>query len=110
VLQPEFHRGNDGAPKFLENPNVPLHMFFDPGRAMFADPNARIVPLPLKRKRKPQRNNPLSRLNSMAVGLAVYASQCKLLNTTQDSLPTAGSAVSGGITTGFQWKVSVHFT
>lgn len=74
MLQPEFHRGNDGTPKFLENPNVHLRMFFDPGRAMLAGPDACIVPLPLKRKRKPQRNNPLSRLNSMAAGLAVYAS------------------------------------
>jgi len=33
----------------------------------------------------------------MAFGLAVYASQCRLLDTTQDSLPAAGQALPGEI-------------
>jgi len=39
----------------------------------------------------------LSRLHSTALALAVYASQWSLLAPTQDSLPTAGQALPGGI-------------
>ena len=39
----------------------------------------------------------LSRLNSTALALAVYASQWSLLAPTQDSLPAAGQALPGGI-------------
>src|SRR5690349_2830693 len=41
----------------------------------------------------------LSALNSMAFGLAVYASQCGLPRPTQDSLPAAGQALPGGLFT-----------
>ena len=42
----------------------------------------------------------LSTLNSMAFGLAVYASQCgRYSNTTQDSLPVAGQALLDGLST-----------
>jgi hypothetical protein len=67
-----------GSPKFLGNPNVHLHMFFDPGRTDGSSPkwNARTVPA--KKRTKTPTHNPISRLNSMAFGLAVYASQCRL--------------------------------
>ena len=39
----------------------------------------------------------ISRLNSTALALAVYASQWSLLAPTQDSLPAAGQALPGGI-------------
>ena len=35
----------------------------------------------------------------MAFGLAVYASQCRLPNATQDSLPVAGQALLDGVFT-----------
>lgn len=35
----------------------------------------------------------------MAFGLAVYASQCALPRPTQDSLPAAGQALPGGLST-----------
>ena len=41
----------------------------------------------------------LSTLNSMAFGLAVYASQGRLPDTTQDSLPVAGQALLDGVFT-----------
>jgi len=41
----------------------------------------------------------LSTLNSMAFGLAVYASQGRLPDTTQDSLPAAGQALLDGVFT-----------
>ena len=41
----------------------------------------------------------LSKLNSMAFGLAVYASQCALPRPTQDSLPAAGQALPDGLST-----------
>ena len=41
----------------------------------------------------------LSTLKSMAFGLAVYASQCGLPRATQDSLPAAGQALPGGLST-----------
>jgi len=41
----------------------------------------------------------ISELNSMAFGLAVYASQSGLPSTTQDSLPAAGQALPDGLST-----------
>ena len=49
----------------------------------------------------------LSKLNSMAFGLAVYASQYGLPRPTQDSLPAAGQALPDGLSPArFQRKVS----
>ena len=55
----------------------------------------------------------LSKLNSMAFGLAVYASPGLLPHPTQNSLPAAGQALPGGLSTrrvptkGFK-AVSLH--
>jgi len=54
-------------------------------------------PLVIERQRLPRLG--LSTLNSMAFGLAVYASQRRLRDTTQDSLPVAGQALLDGILT-----------
>ena len=43
------------------------------------------------------RDYSLSRLNSTAFALAVYASQAGCPGTTQDSLPAAGQALPGGV-------------
>ena len=67
-----------GPPKFLGNPNVHLHMFFDPGRTGRSSPKRNVRTVLAKKRTKTPTRNPLSRLNSMASGLAVYASQCRL--------------------------------
>jgi hypothetical protein len=54
-------------------------------------------PLVIERQRLPRLG--LSTLNSMAFGLAVYASQRRLPDTTQDSLPVAGQALLDGVLT-----------
>ena len=54
-------------------------------------------PLVIERQRLPRLG--LSTLNSTAFGLAVYASQGWLPNTTQDSLPVAGQALLDGLST-----------
>ena len=51
----------------------------------------------------------ISRLNSMAFGLAVYASRCRLPFLAQDSLPGAGQALLGGLLPARSlYKVSNH--
>ena len=54
-------------------------------------------PLVLKRQRLPRLG--LSTLNSMAFGFAVYASQGRSPDTTQNSLPAAGQALLDGVLT-----------
>lgn len=57
----------------------------------------------------------LSTLNSMAFGFAVYASQGRSPDTTQDSLPVAGQALLDGVLTrkvpmkGFKVVVYISF-
>ena len=51
----------------------------------------------------------ISELNSMAFGLAVYASRCQLPFTAQDSLPGDGQALLDGLVPArFLYKVSNH--
>ncbi len=52
---------------------------------------------PRERQDEGSSNNRLSKLSSMAFGLAVYASRCKLPGTAQDSFPGAGQALLGGL-------------
>ena len=69
----------------------------------------RVTRPPLKRQRRLQRINPLTRLNSMAFGLAVYASQCRL---PEHHARLASDCrlrfVGWDWPTGFLRKVSVH--
>ena len=78
---------------------VRLHMFqSDAGRTACTRPySAAAWPLVIERQRLPRLG--LSTLNSMAFGLAVYASQDRLPDTTQDSLPVAGQALLDGVLT-----------
>ena len=70
----------------------------DAGRTARTRPySAAAWPLIIERQRLPQLG--LSTLNSMAFGLAVYASQRRLPDTTQDSLPVAGQALLDGLFT-----------
>jgi hypothetical protein len=63
-----------GPPKFLGNPNIHLHMVFDPGRKARSSPERNGHAVPAYRTTKTPTIIFLSRLNSMAFGLAVYAS------------------------------------
>ena len=79
-LQPGIRRGaNRVLPSSWGTPIVRLHMFqSDAGRTACTRPySAAAWPLVIERQRLPRLG--LSTLNSMAFGLAVYASQCGLL-------------------------------
>jgi len=78
---------------------IRLHMFqTDAGRTACTRPySAAAWPLVITRQRLPRLG--LSTLNSMAFGLAVYASRGRSPDTTQDSLPVAGQALLDGILT-----------
>ena len=70
----------------------------DAGRTACTRPySAAAWPLVIERQGLPRLG--LSTLNSMAFGLAVYASQGRLPDTTQDSLPVAGQALLDGVLT-----------
>ena len=70
-------RSEQGSPKFLGNPNARLHMFFDSGRTACTRPlRSSSMALDLGKAKAPTTS--LSELNSMAFGLAVYASWCGL--------------------------------
>ena len=104
-----------GSPKFLENLNHPSAMFqTDAGRTACTRPlKCSSVALVHRRSKAPTKG--LSTLNSMAFGLAVYASQRRLPGTTQDSLPVAGQALLDGISTrkvpmkGFKVVIYISF-
>ena len=59
-------------------PNVRLHMFFDSGRTACTRPFRCSSMAPASATAKAPTRIVLSKLNSMAFGLAVYASQCRL--------------------------------
>ena len=86
-----------GSPKFLGNPDSRLPMFFDPGRPMRPRPLAGHSPGPRYGNDEGADNVRLSRLNSMAFGLAAYVSRCWLPVTAQGWLPGAGQALLGGL-------------
>ena len=88
-----------GAPKFLGNLSYPFAMFqSDAGRTACTRPLQCSSVAPGHRKAETPTLG-LSTLNSMAFGLAVYASQGRLPDTTQDSLPVAGQALLDGVRT-----------
>jgi hypothetical protein len=99
-----------GSPKFLGNPDFRLLMFFDPGRQKRLRPITRCDTVPARTTTRTPTMTTISGLNSMAFGLAVYVSRCRLPFTAQDSLPGAGQALLGGLLpVGFLQKVSNHF-
>jgi len=59
-------------------PNVRLHMFFDSGGTACTRPFRRSSVAPAMKTAKAPCDLSISELNSMAFGLAVYASQCRL--------------------------------
>lgn len=98
-----------GPPKFLGNPDIHLLRFFDPGRTARRLPERGRHAAPAKKTTKAPTYIPLSRLNCLASGLAVYASQQRL--------PARHARLASGCwlgfaewthTTGFQRKVSAH--
>jgi len=92
-------RSEQGSPKFLGNLDHPFAMFqTDAGRTADTRPSgAAAWPLVIERQRLPRWG--LSTLNSMAFGLAVYASPSSLPPPTQNSLPVAGQALLDGVLT-----------
>jgi len=104
-----------GAPKFLGNLSDPFAMFqTDAGRTACTRPVQYSSVAPGHRKAEAPTKG-LSTLNSMAFGLAAYASQGRLPDTTQDSLPVAGQALLDGILTrkvpmkGFKVVIYISF-
>ena len=92
---------------------VRLHMFRDAGRTTCTRPlRCSSVALGISKAKAPTKG--LSTLNSMAFGLAVYASPGSLPPPAQDSLPTAGQALPDGLSTrkiptrGFKAVVTSH--
>ena len=106
-------RKRQDLPSSWGTPIVRLHMFHtDAGRTADTRPlRCRGMALGPRTAKAPAKG--LSTLNSMAFGLAVYASQCGLPRPTQNSLPAAGQALPGGLSThkvpmkGFR-SVSLH--
>ena len=98
-LRPGLAEETTGPPKFLENPNCPFaHDPSDSGRTADTRPSRCSSVAPGQSTTKAPAKG-LSKLNSMAFGLAVYASQCALPRPTQDSLPAAGQALPDGLST-----------
>ena len=92
-------RKRQDLPSSWRTPIVRLHMFYaDAGRTADTRPlRCRDMALGDRTAKAPAKG--LSTLNSMAFGLAVYASQCGLPRPTQNSLPAAGQALPDGLST-----------
>ena len=92
-------RKRQDLPSSWGTPIVRLHMFHtDAGRTAGTRPlRCRDMALGHRTAKAPAKG--LSTLNSMAFGLAVYASQCGLPRPTQNSLPAAGQALPDGLST-----------
>ena len=92
-------RKRQDLPSSWGTPIVRLHMFHsDAGRTDGTRPlQCRGMALGHRTAKAPAKG--LSTLNSMAFGLAVYASQCELPRPTQNSLPAAGQALPDGLFT-----------
>ena len=92
-------RKRQDLPSSWRTPIVRLHMFHsDAGRTADTRPlQCRDVALGARKAKAPAKG--LSTLNSMAFGLAVYASQCGLPRPTQNSLPAAGQTLPDGLPT-----------
>ena len=95
-----------GRPKFLENPHFRLPCSIDAGRTAGTRPvQCRSVAPGIRKAKAPTKG--LSTLNSMAFGLAAYASSPGLPHSTQDSLPAVGQTLLDGLSpAGFLRKVS----
>ena len=92
-------RKRQDLPSSWRTPIVRLHMFHtDAGRTADTRP-LRCCGMALGPRMAKAPAKGLSTLNSMAFGLAVYASQCGLPRPTQNSLPAAGQALPDGLST-----------
>ena len=93
----EFAEDAPGSPKFLGNLDHPLPCSKPTPAGLLALDHyvASAWPLVIARQRLPRLG--LSTLNRMAFGLAVYASQRRLPDATQDSVPAAGQALLDGV-------------
>ena len=97
VSQPDLHAETTGPPRFPGNPNIHLHMFFDPGRTIATNQNAATAWLPLKRKRKLQREILFRGSIAWLLDSLCTLRSAGYPDTTQYSLPAAGQALPGEI-------------
>ncbi len=99
-LRPGFQRGNDRTSQVPGEPQLSVCTCSNPTPAGLLAPDrsqcSSVAPGITKAK-APTKG--LSTLNSMAFGLAVYASPSELPNPTQNSLPAAGQALPDGLST-----------
>jgi hypothetical protein len=105
----DFFHGDDRISQVPGEPQFPFAHVLRPRPACVPDRlrNACVAPATLTTKAPT--TTTLSRLNSMAFGLAVYASRCRLPFIAQDSLPGAGQALLDGLLPArSQYKVSNH--
>jgi len=104
-----LHVETTGHPRFPGNPDLHLLMVFDPGRTTAADQNAAVTRLPLKRKRKLQREILFRGSIAWLLDSLSTLRGGGYPNTTQDSLPAAGQALPGEVVSlGSNNKVSDH--
>jgi hypothetical protein len=88
-------RGDDSVSQVPGELYCAHSLLFDPGGTSASGlRDASVLPSATTTASAP--TSPLSRLNHTACSLAVYASSPRLLAATQDALPTAGQALSGG--------------
>jgi hypothetical protein len=88
-----------GSPKFLENLNCPFAHVPIRRRQDCLHQTIQCSNVALGHRKAKAPTKGLSALNSMASGLAVYASPSSLPPPTQDSLPVAGQALPDGLFT-----------
>ena len=99
-LHPGCCRGNDRISQVPGEPQLSVCACSEPTPAGLQTPDpysAATWPLQAEKQRLLAKG--ISKLNSMAFGLAVYASPSKLPNPTQNSLPAAGQALPDGLST-----------
>ena len=98
-LQPGLSEETTGSLKFLGNPNCPFAHVPIRRRQDCLHQTIKCSNVALGHRKAKAPTKGLSALNSMAFGLAVYASPSSLPPPTQDSLPAAGQALPDGLST-----------
>jgi hypothetical protein len=88
-------RGGGRVSQVPGQPFCPYALFLDPGRTEDVRPLRRLDMAPACVNNEGSRDEKVSGLDHTALGLAVYASQWRLPDTTQDSLPAARPSLAG---------------
>ncbi len=102
----DVFRGDDRISQVPGEPPFPFAHVLRPRPADTSLTTCGTFAWPPRRERRRRRQQRLSRLNSMAFGLAAYVSRCWSPVTAQGSLPGAGQALPGGLSpAGLRQKV-----